>query len=1735
MQTKRLFTVVAAMLLALSLLLTACNGLNWSDDGVNVKKVQLDRPQGLRIENGNLCWNPVEYASRYTVSIDGAEYYSDDFKYSLDGVRDGTHTFKVKANGDGVMYTSSSFSEDYTVELESGAVSTSNYYGQFDELTKNESFLGYGFDVINSAVFSDKYVKTSFRIFDTDGLMQQRLVKVDSKQSYVEEVKSESMSEFIDGWNVNANVNVSLGDKKVGGSSSLKSAFSGSVADAQSKYFHCISVNNQKFYIVMQSDMSTLRNIISKGFENDLYSDMEPAELFNHYGTHFITSAVMGGKINSYYLYSSKEEKVYQEMSEKVSYEIRYNSLKSKGSLEMGYMSYAHENNIYIKNTLDVLGGGDFGMLSDVDIGKNYADWEKSLNDHAALIGIKDSSSLVPIWDLIDASKDNRTYTWNYDGVEGSGSRSQQLQAYFAAYGIESYNSLMEAAALPTIVTPESISDVKVNNLTSDDDQFEAFAGTLNDISFTVNPANATGYTKTASIVGSYDWARINNDKGALSLEIDSNAPAGEMIDVVLSAGGVRKNIKVVVQKRYNVTFVSNGGTEVAPYRNVLHNHQIQEPATPKYSGYDFLGWYTDPAFAEGTLYQFGRQPVTSNLTLYAKWQPTVVTVLFVDENGDNLFTKTGEQIMPVTTNVANGYMAEQTAVPVKTGYTFVGWTLNDKDVDLQKHTFVPKNGVSTTYKVVAKWQLNAYTLTYIVDGEQFGETQTLDYGANIYVKKAQKEGYTFSGWTYNGGNVPDKMPASDVTLVGSFTINSYKLIYRIDGEDDVQIVPYGTEIVTKSVGKEGYTFGGWSYNGGAVPKTMPAADIVLDGEFTVNYYTLTYVVDGNVYGEKVTVKYGAALYLRKAEREGFTFGGWKYNNDIAPETMPASDITLVGEFVVNNYTVTYRVDGKLYKEDTFAYNETIVYATKPTQDGKEFVGWTWSKGALPTRMPAENILITGGFDTVEYLVSYYVGGELLTQKTVRLGNEIPNPQEEKKGYTFSGWTYKNTEDVGISIADGLMPAFDINAYGDYVINTYTLTMTVDDVNYGEVISLQYGATIELPQPVKEGYTFSGWTYNDGAVPATMPAENMIVKGYFEVNNYKVTYKIDGVILTEKTIPFGAKIAVDYQQKEGYTFSGWTCGGMDVPQTMPAHDIVLDGEYVANNYKITYVIDGKVCAEQEVAYGTNVELRKENKPGYTFGGWYIGGEKVTSETITVTGNVKTEGNFTLNTYKIVYELNGGEHMAVGKYPTNYTVELLPTIDNAVYATYPDYNRFVGWYLDEGLTVTYEDGKENLLSAPKDITLYAKWDLCTIYTSIDSTPGSLSGRVIVDWSEETEVNLLKHSGRSVTEALLNTVDIANTATEVIFIGRTNAVYVNMLIRLCNFVEGQGLKITFVNFNFTANESAAVKVDSAVAINLTVESSGNSSINSSYAGGTIFDLDGSKIVFVGDGDMTVTAGSGADATSDGTDGKAGGTAIVAQNVVVAMSKGKLTVYGGQGGKGKKGSDGAMGSTGSSLTSGGYGGTAGRGGNGGVGSKGGNGGAGGIAVSADIIVQSGRCEFVGGTGGIAGVGGQGGLGGTGGYTTRWGKGQGGTGGNGGVGGAGGIGGNGGAPVVGKLDVKDGACSVVGGQGAKGGNGGAGGNGGTGGRSKDQRGIGGTGGSGATGGNGGNAGKGYVVDSTDFTVSDNAALAVTNGTNGASGKGGTGGCGGNGGVGGGENGKSYTNVVAASGQDGN
>ena len=523
---------------------------------------------------------------------------------------------------------------------------------------------------------------------------------------------------------------------------------------------------------------------------------------------------------------------------------------------------------------------------------------------------------------------------------------------------------------------------------------------------------------------------------------------------------------------------------------------------------------------------------------------------------------------------------------------------------------YVPKTSINN-YKSNTAWSefgnivpLPQFKLIYSVDGQEY-KVSELEVGTNIVAESPTKEGYTFSGWT----DLPETMPAHDVTVTGTYTINKYKIVYMVDGvEYRTSEVEYGAEVNPVSEpSKDGYTFSGWS----EIPETMPAHDVTVKGTFTVNSYILTYMVDGQEYKTE-SIKYGSTITAETTPtKEGYIFSGWSE----IPETMPAHDVTVIGTFSINNYTLTYMVDGKEYKTTSVKYGSTITAEAAPTKEGYTFSGWD----NIPATMPAHDVTVTGTFTVNSYTLTYMVDGVEYKTVSVKYGATITaETAPTKEGYTFSGWDN----------IPATMPAHDVTVTGTFTINSYTLTYMVDGQEYKKA-SVKYGSTITAEAaPTKEGYTFSGWS----DIPKTMPAHNVTVTGTFSINSYTLTYLVDGVKYKTTSVKYGSTIIAEtIPTKEGYTFSGCS----EIPATMPAHDVTVTGTFAINSYTLTYMVDGQEYKKASVKYGTSITAEAApTKEGYTFSGWSEIPKTMPAHDVTVTGT------FTINKYKVTFVVDG---------------------------------------------------------------------------------------------------------------------------------------------------------------------------------------------------------------------------------------------------------------------------------------------------------------------------------------------------------------------------------------------------------------------------------------------------------------------------------------------------------------
>ena len=155
---------------------------------------------------------------------------------------------------------------------------------------------------------------------------------------------------------------------------------------------------------------------------------------------------------------------------------------------------------------------------------------------------------------------------------------------------------------------------------------------------------------------------------------------------------------------------------------------------------------------------------------------------------------------------------------------------------------------------------------------------------------------------------------------------------------------------------------------------------------------------------------------------------------------------------------------------------------------------------------------------------------------------------------------------------------FNFNAYSvTYVIpETNSISRTLKrskSQNNESVYSKKYIpsgiAVSKVENPTLEGYTFSGWS----GIPETMPAHDVTVTGSFTINSYKLTYMIDNKVYKETMYEYGATIIPESQPEGDYTTFEWT----DLPETMPAHDVVVNASYTTGIIEVLMTSQRNKC------------------------------------------------------------------------------------------------------------------------------------------------------------------------------------------------------------------------------------------------------------------------------------------------------------------------------------------------------------------------------------------------------------------------------------------------------------------------------------------------------------------------------------------------------------------------------
>lgn len=787
---------------------------------------------------------------------------------------------------------------------------------------------------------------------------------------------------------------------------------------------------------------------------------------------------------------------------------------------------------------------------------------------------------------------------------------------------------------------------------------------TIEDIPFTIEMPSKEGYTFNG-------WGLYWKPNGPVAVLY------GDFVmDSVMGNIELTPNMKPV---SYNITYDLGGGSLAGETSNpdeyTIETDDITLNAPAK-SGYTFIGWTgssgTDPQTSVTI-----KKGSTGNKTYKANYKADSYKITYVLNGGS----------LPEGASNPASYSADTETFtlnnPVKAGYEFIGWALQNEDPTTEAVIYKGSSGDKT---FTACWSPKEYSITYDLNGgslpEGTGNPSTYTIETDTFtLNNPEKSGYVFAGWKEEGsesaaGSVTiRKGSVGDKTYTATWKSNVYALTFDLDG--------------------------GHTAEGASLP----------------TYYTQN--------GEDISI---TAI----PEKDGYTFTGWTGSNG----NIPATSITIkVGEtgdksYKANwnliRYTVSYNLNGGSVTEknpDSYTVEDNKIALSNPVKSGYTFAGWIELKDETRTNLGTA-VTIAGGeignrtfeatWNATEYIIKYDLDGGNLNGKvnpaTYTSETEsftLINPVKE--GYTFAGWKNEDIGEIKSTVTISKGSSGNLSFVAQWTASAYKITYNLNGgtLTPGETNPETYtveSGDIVLNTPSRKFYTFAGWKKNGGAAEAEGKIESgstgdVTFEAVWVPVVYKLTYSLNGGTLPNgKTNPSTFTVESDditlvNPSKKGYTFNGWTSdwNGSDVIEPTiiikkgSYKDRHYDAEFSAIQYSLTYNLDGGELPDGETnpsSYTVETEtftLIEPVKTGYSFNAWIENDGSVIQYPGIITKGSVGDHEFTAGwtpvKYTITYDLQGGT--LAKENDKVYTIENSVTFNTPTREGYT----FAGWKID----------------------------------------------------------------------------------------------------------------------------------------------------------------------------------------------------------------------------------------------------------------------------------------------------------------------------------------------------------------------------------------------------------------------------------------------------------------------
>ena len=300
-----------------------------------------------------------------------------------------------------------------------------------------------------------------------------------------------------------------------------------------------------------------------------------------------------------------------------------------------------------------------------------------------------------------------------------------------------------------------------------------------------------------------------------------------------------------------------------------------------------------------------------------------------------------------------------------------------------------------------------------------------------------------------------------------------------------------------------------------------------------------------------------------------------------------------------------------------------------------------------------------------------------------------------KNGYDFHGWLLTDYK------LDSKNHSASISLKAQYDIVTYSISYDLNGGECSEDLPSSYTTevSVTIPNPIRVGYTFTGWTSDTDSTSITDfklekgSVGNRNLKANWIANQYTVTLDLNGGTCpkTSYIFTYDSHYEIMVPTRVGYKFNCFTDNNDMQLKTIGtwkiAKDITIKANWIANTntkYVVNHYtenLDGKGYTKVDTQNLEGTSDSIVSIDANTYKGFTAQTESQTT-TIAADGTTVIDFYYTRNSYTISFVTNGGS----GIEPKSFKYE--ETIPSDLKPTRANYT-FAGWYTDEKQTTLFD--------------------------------------------------------------------------------------------------------------------------------------------------------------------------------------------------------------------------------------------------------------------------------------------------------------------------------------------------------------------------------------------------------------------------------------------------------------